>query len=133
MRIITNLILSLFILTAAAQKKAAFVSGRVIDANDNGLAKVSVIMLGKTTGIVTNDTGYFRMKVPADKSFALVFSHTGYAETQKNFYLSENEEEKVLVKLEQQGKTMTTIVVGDERERKELGLTKINPKNALVL
>jgi len=133
MRILTTLIFSLFILTAAAQKKAAFVSGRVIDANDNGLAKVSVIMLGKTTGIVTNDTGYFRMKVPADKSFALVFSHTGYAETQKNFYLSENEEEKVLVKLEQQGKTMTTIVVGDERERKELGLTKINPKNALVL
>ncbi len=133
MRILTTLIFSLFILTADAQKKTAFVSGRVIDANDNGLSKVSVIILGKASGIITNDTGYFRMKVPADKSFALIFTHTGYAETQKNFYLSENEEEKVVVKLEQQGKTLSTIVVGDERERKELGLTKINPKNALVL
>jgi hypothetical protein len=133
MRIALTLIISLSFFTAAAQKKAAFVSGRVIDINDNGLAKVSVLMLGKASGIVTNDTGYFRIKVPAEKSFALVFSHTGYAETQKNFYLSENEEEKVVIKLEQQGKTLTTIVVGDERERKELGLTKINPKNALVL
>ena len=133
MRILTALIFSLLFLTAAAQKKSAFVSGRVIDANDNGLAKVSVIMLGKTSGITTNDTGYFRIQVPAEKSFALVFTHTGYAETQKNFYLSEKEEEKVVVKLKQQGKTLSTIVVGDERERKELGLTRINPKNALVL
>ena len=133
MRIFTALIFSLLFITASAQKKAAFVSGRVIDANDNNLSKVSVIILGRTSGIVTNDTGYFRIKVPADKSFALIFSHTGYAETQKNFYLSENEEEKVVVKMEQQGKTLSTIVVGDERERKELGLTKINPKNALVL
>jgi CarboxypepD_reg-like domain/TonB-dependent Receptor Plug Domain len=133
MRILTALIFSLFVLAAAAQKKTAFVSGRVMDANDNNIAKVSVAILGKTTGIVTNDTGYFLIKVPADKSFALIFSHTGYAETQKNFYLSENEEEKIVVKLDQQGKTLSTITVGDERERKEAGLTKINPKNALVL
>src|SRR5665647_2676706 len=133
MRILTALVLSLLCMYSSAQKKTAFVSGNVVDENENPVAKVSVVLLGKTNGIVTNDSGYFLIKVPADKSFALIFSHTGYAETQKNFFLSENEEEKITLRLERVGKTLETVVVSDERERKELGLTKINPKNALVL
>ncbi len=133
MRIITGIILSLLCLTAAAQKKVAYVSGRVIDENENPLSAVSVSVLGKAAGIVTNDSGSFRIKVGAEKSFALVFSHTGYAETQQGFFLSENEEEKVTIKLQHLGKTLATVVVGDQKERTELGLTKINPKSAVVL
>jgi len=133
MRILSVFVLSLVFMYSSAQKKTAFVSGNLIDSDENPLAKVSIVLLGKTTGIVTNDSGYFRIKVPADKSFALIFSYTGYAEMQKNFFLSENEEEKITVRMERIGKTLETVVVGEERERKELGLTKINPKNALVL
>ena len=92
---LTALVLSLLFMYSSAQRKTAFVSGKVIDENENPLAKASVVLLGKTTGAVTNDSGYFRIKVPADKSFALIFSHTGYAETQKDFFLNENEEEKI--------------------------------------
>ena len=133
MRIITGIILSLLCISAAAQKKIAYVSGRVMDENENTIANASVIILGKPTGIISNDSGYFRIKVPAEKSFALIFSYTGYAETQINFLLSDKEEEKVTVKMQRMGRTLNTVLVGDERERKELGLTKINPKNALVL
>ncbi|MEJ7589595.1 MAG: carboxypeptidase-like regulatory domain-containing protein [Ferruginibacter sp.] len=133
MRLFTGLVLSFLFLSGFAQKKAAFVSGRVIDENENFLTNVSVIILGKTTGIVTMDSGHFRIKVPADKSFALTFSYTGYLEIQKIFFLSEGEEEKVTIRLERSGKTLETVVVSDEKERKETGLVKINPKNALVL
>ena len=104
-----------------------------MDENENTIANASVIILGKPTGIISNDSGYFRIKVPAEKSFALIFSYTGYAEMQTNFLLSDKEEEKVTVKMQRMGRTLNTVLVGDERERKELGLTKINPKNALVL
>ncbi len=133
MRVFTVFVLLLFFLPVSAQKKGAFISGSIVDENEKPLPKVSVILLGKTSGVITNDSGYFRIKVPADKSVALVFSHTGYSETQKNFFLSENEEEKLTVRLEHTRKTLETVVVGDERERKEISLTKINPKNALVL
>jgi hypothetical protein len=133
MRVLTSLVLALLFLTASAQKKIAFVSGQVIDENENPLAKVSVVVLGKTTGIVTNDSGFFRIKVTAAKSIALVFSNIGYAETQKTFYLSDNEEERITVRLQRDGKTLKTVVVTNDRERKELGFTKINPKNAIVL
>ncbi len=133
MRLLTLLVLSLFFMNGAAQKKTAVVSGIVIDENEAPIAKVSIVILGKTTGIVTNDSGFFRIKVPVDKSFALIFSHTGYVETQKNFLLNENEEEKITLRMERAGKTLETVVVSDERERKETGLIKINPKNALAL
>ncbi len=133
MRILSVLVLSLVCMFSSAQKKTAFVSGNVLDADENPLAKVSIVILGKTTGIVTNDSGYFRIQVPADKSLALIFTYTGYAETQKNFFLSDREEEIITLRMERIGKTLETVVVGEERERKELGLTKINPKNALVL
>lgn len=133
MRIFAGIIFLLFCFTAAAQKKTAYVSGKVVDENDNTLANVSVIILGKTSGVISNDSGYFRIKVPAEQSFALVFSYTGYAETKKNFYLSDKEEEKITVKLDRLGKTLSTVVISDEKERKELGLTRINPKNAVVL
>ena len=133
MRKLLVLIIAVISLTASAQKKFAWVSGRLIDENENPMQKVSVIILGKVTGMATDDSGFFRIKVPADKAFALVFSHAGYIETQKNFYLSDGEEEKISLRLEPGRKTLTTVVVSDDKERKEIGLTRINPKNALTL
>lgn len=133
MRMFIGLILTLLALSATAQKKTAWVSGRVIDENEAPLAKASVVVLGKTTGITTNDTGWFRIRVSAEKAFALVFSHAGYTDVQKNFFLSENEEEKVTIRMEKGMKTLETVTVGDDRERKETGLTKINAKSALIM
>jgi hypothetical protein len=133
MRVLTALVLSLLFLFSSAQKKTAQISGTVVDENDESLAGVSVTILGQANGITTNDSGYFRLKVPADKAIALLFSYTGYAETQMNFYLSEREEEKITVRLEHAGRLLETVIVSEERERKETGITKINPKNAIVL
>ena len=131
-----KLLLLLFLVagfTAAAQKKFAWVSGKLIDENENLLRGVSIVILGKATGINSNDSGLFRIKVPAGNAFALVFSHSGYASVQKNFYLSEGEEEKISIRLEPSRKTLETVVVGEDKEHLETGLTKINPKNALII
>jgi hypothetical protein len=133
MRLLSFIVLSFLFLQSSAQKKTALVSGTVIDENGDAIARVSIVILGKKTGITTNDSGYFRVQVAADRSVGLVFSHTGYVETQKNFYLSEDEEEKITVRMDRVGKVLETVVVSDERERKEIGITKINPRNAVAL
>lgn len=114
-----------------AQKKAAFVSGKVFDENEQPLPKVSVIILGRQTGIITSDSGDFRLRVPADKAFALVFSFTGYKTQQRNFLLNENEEEKIVVRMEKSAQQLKEVVVSNEQDRKEAGLIKINPKEAI--
>jgi len=122
--------LSLFL---AAQKKTAIVSGKVIDENDNPIANVSVTILGRQTGIVTSDSGTFRLQVVAGKAFAVVFSHTGYKQEQKNFLLNEEEEETITVRLEKGNEVLGEVVVSDQRDRKEAGLIRLNPKSILNL
>ncbi len=82
--------LSLFILflslTSTAQKKPAYINGKIIDENENPLGKVSIVILGKQSGIISSDSGTFRIKVPASKAFALIFSYAGLREKQRNFY-----------------------------------------------
>ena len=133
MRSAITFFLLLITVTAFSQTKSAYISGRVIDENNNPVSKASVVILGRQNGLTTNDSGYFRIKVPAGKSFALVFSFTGYNETQKNFYLSTDEEEKVTIQMERGSQTLQTVEVSNEKERTETGLVKINPKNAITL
>lgn len=116
-----------------SQKKSAFVSGKVVDENENPLPNVSVVILGQSKGIITNDSGYFRIKVAADKAFAIVFSYTGRNTEQKNFLLNENEEETITIKLEKGDKTLQEVVVTDQRDRREAGLIRPNPKTIINL
>src|SRR5215213_5220999 len=85
---------------ASAQKKSATVRGQVIDENDAPLSNVSITILGQQKGMTTNDSGYFHLKVPADKAFAIVFSYSGFKSVQQNFLLNEGEEEVISIQLE---------------------------------
>jgi hypothetical protein len=116
---------------AIAQKKPAVVSGTVVDENEKPLSNVSVVILGRQSGIATTDSGKFRIQVPADRAFALVFSFTGYKTEQRNFLLNEQEEERVIIRMERGARQLEQVVVTDERERREAGLVRINPKAAI--
>jgi hypothetical protein len=107
------------------------VSGKVLDENEKPLAGVSITILGRQSGIITSDSGTFRLKVPAEHAFALVFSFTGYKTEQRNFLLNEKEEEHAVIRMEKGQKTLQEVVVSDQRESRETGLVRINPKNAI--
>ena len=86
MRLIVGLLFCFVSTCTFAQTKYAFVKGTVVDENDMPLKKVSIVVLGKNTGIVTSDSGTFSIKLPAQKSLALIFSSTGFATKQINFF-----------------------------------------------
>ena len=116
-----------------AQNNTAIISGKIIDNNDNPLSQVSIVILGKEKGVVSNDSGNFMIKVPSEKSIALTFSYTGFKSVQKNFFLSKGENENIMIRMINQSETMNAIIVTDETERIENGLIKINPKNAVLI
>lgn len=133
MRLTVLLVFVLATLNTSAQKNSATVKGRVIDENENPIAGVSITILGNLSGIVSTDSGTFKIKVPAEKAFALVFSASAFGNVQKNFYLSANEEEQVTIRLIREGKTLDEVVIKDDKERKEAGLIRLNPKGAMAL
>src|SRR5690606_15968543 len=71
-----------------AQVKTARLTGKVIDQDDQPVAKVTIAILGKQTATASNDSGYFELTVPANRAFALVFTHTGFKTLQRNFILN---------------------------------------------
>ena len=130
--IITSLLL-LASSIAFSQKKSAFISGKVVDENENPLTNVSIVILGQSKGITTNDSGYFKIKVPAEKAFAIIFSYTGRKPEQKNFLLNENEEETVTIRLEKGDNVLQEVIITDQRDRRETGLIRPNPKTIINL
>ena len=127
----TVLLLALFWEPGFAQKKIAWISGRVLDENERPLAKVSIVILGRQSGIMSTDSGEFRIQVPVERAFALVFSFTGYKEEQRNFLLNEGAAEKIIIRMELANQSLKEVQVTSEKDRKEAGLVKINPKNAI--
>ncbi|MEP6711961.1 MAG: TonB-dependent receptor plug domain-containing protein, partial [Ferruginibacter sp.] len=97
------------------------------------VSNVSILILGKTAGILSTDSGSFSLQVAAEKPFAITFTHTGYTAVQKNFYLSPGEKENVVIRLLRSGKTLETVTIQDDKERRENSLIKINPKSAITL
>lgn len=118
---------------ATAQKKSAIVAGKVLDENETPLSGVSVTILGRSSGVTTNDSGLFTIKVPADKAFALIFTYTGFRSEQRNFFLNENENERIVLRLERGAKELQEVTVTNDRLRTESSSYRINPKNALQL
>ena len=116
---------------AAAQKKQAAISGKVLDENDRPLGGVSVTILGRQSGIVTSDSGEFRIRVEAGRALALVFTFTGYKPEQRNFLLNEREEEKVLIRMERGTAALRPVVVSEQQAGREAGLVRINPRDAI--
>ncbi len=125
--------LFLFSVLIVHAQKQAFVSGKILDDNENPLSNVSIIILGKQTVIVSNDSGTFRMKVPADRAFALVFSYTGHKSEQRNFLLNQNEEDYITIRLERGATVLKEVVVSDQRERRNAGQIAVNPKHIINL
>lgn len=127
------LVLLLFCGNLFAQQKTAIIAGKVVDDNEKALPNVSVIILGKQNGVITSDSGTFSIKVPSNKAIALVFSASGFHTVQRNFFLSENEQEKIVIRLDKTARFLQEVIIKDERERRESGLVKLNPKNALTM
>lgn len=114
---------------AFSQKKTASINGRVLDVDERPMKGVSVIILGKQTGISTNDSGNFSIIVPSGKAFALIFSYTGFKTLQKNFFLSRAENETVTIELEKGETELDNVNVTNVKSNPIRGsLITINPK-----
>ncbi len=123
--------LSLILITSA-QKKAAFISGKILDENENTIPHVSITILGQKEGITSGDSGTFKMKVPANKAFAIIFTHAGFKTEQRNFILNEGENEMIVVRMEKGTRQLQEVVVtADRKQREESGLMVVNPKNII--
>ena len=116
-----------------AQQKKSTVSGNITDETQHPIQGVSVILLGQNKGIASDENGNYRITVPSEKAFALIFSHKGFSAIQKNFFLHFGTDTILNLTLAKTNALLENIVITDDRKRNESGLIKIDAKDALIL
>ena len=90
--------------------KAFAVKGSVLDDNDLPISGVSVSVLNKNTGTVTNDSGYFIIKFSSSQSVAVVFSHTGY-NTLRKLISPKNRNDSLTIHLEKDVTNLGEVII----------------------
>ncbi|MDR0794275.1 MAG: carboxypeptidase-like regulatory domain-containing protein, partial [Chitinophagaceae bacterium] len=113
-----------------AQKKTAMVEGKVIDEYDQPLKNVSVHVLNSNAGTVTNDSGYFSIRLTAEKPVALVFSYTGLLSVQRQFLLNTNEKENITIKLKYKANELQQVEVSGGRIQNQTEAIAIDAQKA---
>ena len=132
MRFFFNFILTILISTNLLAQKTSTIQGKIVDENENPLKGVSVEILGKQKGTISNDSGFFKLEITPNKTVAVVFSYTGYSSFQKNILLSAGAIENVVIRLKLSVSNLTGVTVKDKRERREAGRITIDPTKANV-
>ncbi len=133
MKIIFTTLFSFIFLHVFAQSKFCTITGKITDENEIPISHVSIVILGQNKGILSNDLGIFTIKGPVEKAFALTFTHTGYFDIQKNFFLHNQASTAVIIRLKKRSKLLEPVIISNEKDRKESGLISIDPKNSLTL
>jgi hypothetical protein len=132
MKLTFSILFSFLIVQIANAQKNATLTGKVIDENNKPLIGVSIEILGKQKGAITNDSGFFKLTLTANKVAGIVFSHTGFISFQKNITLNAGETESITVKLKRNTTTLKGVEVKDKKDRREIGRVVIDPTKATV-
>lgn len=107
------------LITGAALELQQFqVAGRVIDELGAPIAGVSVVVKGRTVGVVTDGTGSFTITVP-DEQTTLVFSYVGYASVERIVGRDRN----ILITMAADNQSLEEVVVVGYGSQKKVNLT----------
>ena len=117
----------------SAQPKPSYVIGKVTDSAGRTLSGVSVSMLDRRSGAVTDDSGNYRLRVPSARAFALVFSAASYRNEQRNLFIAAGTERRIDVRLRADRTALQEVVVNAPSDRRETGLIRITPSDARSL
>lgn len=96
------------------------IHGRVVDAQGNPLANVSVMIVGTTVGTTTNADGRFSITAPDNKNVTLEFSSVGFVAKKEN--VGSRTEVNVVLSTANTGLDEVVVTaLGITRQDKELG------------
>jgi len=127
-RLITSLIIYLSVYNCIYSQNTATINGDVKDNEGNALVSTSVSIKGMTIRSITNDRGQFDLKIPANKSIIVVFSHLGYKDSEDSVYIDINQVYTLNKVLEQNTEQLENVTVYGTQKR-ENSLMRIDIKS----
>jgi hypothetical protein len=124
---ILPLVFLLLLTGLAAAQPFAHIEGMVRDPEGNPLEFVNLAVEGTPTGTTTSETGFFRLRVPAQQALRLAISYLGYAPAHVSLMLEPGEVRRVDIFLRPSATDLPDVVV-TERQILSTDITRIDPK-----
>jgi hypothetical protein len=106
----------------------AYVQGYVHNAGGKALPSVSVSIEKINSGTISNDSGFYRIKIPSNKQITINYSCIGYQAMRKNIRLHPGETLRQNIELSQNIQGIGEVSVISEQERAS-SLSRINMKD----
>lgn len=134
MKFVFHILFIVFVFTSTTifGQKTATITGKIIDEEHKPIVGASIAILGKNVGTISNETGFFSLKITSNKVISVVFSFTGYVPVQKNMVLNTGETDFITIQLKKDTATLLEVEVKDDRKKREPGSIHIDPSKAGV-
>lgn len=91
------------------------ITGIVMNEENMPLEFVSVAIEGTATGTITNNAGYFLLRVPADTEITLVFSYIGYDQRRLSVRTEQGESRNFNIFLQPSSTTLPDVEITDRQ------------------
>ena len=103
---------------AARSQNTLVVYGKVLDSDKQPLANASVFAQNTTQGTVSNNDGYFFLRLPAG-GYDLVISYTGYEKSVVRISSNHSASDTLTIELRKEEKTMEEVAIVASNEVKD--------------
>jgi len=127
-----SLSIILFFFSLRGMGQQAVVEGYVRDPDGQVLEFVNLAIEGTTTGTTTNEAGFFRLRVPAQRDLSIGITYLGFAPQRIALRLVSNETRTVAITLHPEAQRLPDVVVVD-RQILSTDITRIDPRLATLL
>lgn len=127
MRLLSIFLFFIFTNALTTQAQQATVYGLIADSNGVALPYTTISIKGTTTGVQSNEKGFFELKIPSNQKITLVISHLGYQTIEQTIFLKDNEKRELKLTLAPTESSLLEVKIEDKETRKTT-MTRLDPK-----
>jgi outer membrane receptor protein involved in Fe transport len=127
-KILTTLLFSIIVFTAAGQQRAS-VFGTIKDDSGKPISGAEIYIVEQNSGTLSNVDGYYELSVPANTNLSVVFKYLGFLNDTVRIKLSEEQRFEISPKLEVNEIMLKPVEIEDRVIRENAGTIKVDVKN----
>lgn len=121
---LSRLLLILLPLCGVAQQ--ATIRGVILDATHSPVSKVNITF--QNTGTITNENGFYEIKIPSDQEITLEFTHISYQRITTPFLLKKGQEIEFNPIMDLKYEQIATVIINSNQHQAVSGVTTIAPE-----
>ncbi|PWK17389.1 TonB-dependent receptor [Xanthomarina spongicola] len=121
----------LFLISFSGFSQSGTLKGVILDDGKNPIPNVNI--KAGDRGTVTNDNGFFILKIPADQDVTVEFSHLSYKSIVATFNLKNGEDIEFHPVMKESVEQISTVVISSKKRKDVEGIVTLQPETIRLI